>query len=97
MTETFHEVSVTRSRRVRRCTWCARKIEQGEAYKIGDIVSLKKWDVTEPPWKAFGEGRITALKECRSQSGVVATIESASRRVMTGMDIAWLTHVETAE
>jgi len=66
-------------------------------FSIGDIVSLEKWDVTNPPGYAFGEGRITALSEGRSQSGVVATIESASRRVMTGMDIAWLTLVEVAK
>jgi hypothetical protein len=71
--------------------------KQPEVFRIGDIVSLEKWDATNPARYAFGEGRITALKECRSQSGVVATIESASRRVMTGIDIAWLLHAETAE
>lgn len=33
MSEIFHEVSVTRSRRLRQCTWCAGRIEKGEAYR----------------------------------------------------------------
>ena len=63
-------------------------------FKIGDIVSLAKWDATVSERFVFGEGRITKLKESRSHSGVVATIESASRRVMTGVVISWLIHVE---
>lgn len=33
MAETFHSVSVTKSRRVRQCTWCGEQVKIGEPYK----------------------------------------------------------------
>ena len=33
MSETFHHNSVKRSRKERRCDWCAEKIEIGQAYE----------------------------------------------------------------
>ena len=65
--------------------------------KVGDIVSLAKWDATNPPGYAFGNGCIIALRKCRSQSGIVADIKTATNRVMTGLDVAWLTKVEADE
>ena len=84
-----------------RCRLIARidELEQrcSRLLKVGDLVSLVKWDQTNPPGYAFGEGRITSLSEGRSQSGIVANIKSATNRVMTGMDIAWLIKVEVTE
>lgn len=62
-------------------------------YKLYDVVTLERWDATEPHSKRFGEGKIIKLTKGRSQSGIVADIQNRSGRVLRGMDIAWLSLV----
>ena len=63
MAEAFHEVSVIRSRRLRRCTWCGESIPKGDPYKAyrfrdaGDI------------------GKVTLHPECYSAMQTMAEDE----------------------
>lgn len=63
-------------------------------FQVGDFVSLVLWDQQHPVTEAFGEGQITSLSAGRSQSGVVAKIRSQTNRVLTGIDISWLTKLQ---
>ena len=65
--------------------------------KVGDIVSLERWDATEPPKKRLGECRVTAIRNEQSQSGVVADVVNSRGVAHKGLDIAWLMPIVTAE
>ncbi len=62
--------------------------------KVGDYVTLEKWDATVPPYNRLGRCRIIALNPARSQSGILADVKNVAGKVYQGLDIAWLTEDE---
>lgn len=60
-------------------------------WKVGDQVSLDKWDATEPPWNQIGPATITKIEVGKQhcQSGIMATVRNAKGSEQT-LDIAWL-------
>ena len=38
-------------------------------FKVGDQISLRKWDQTVPPWERLGDSTVTSIEPWQSESG----------------------------
>ena len=63
MSDTFHEATVAKSRKVRQCTWCGEKINVGDPYEAYSF-------------RDGGDfGRVTMHPECHKAMGEVSREE----------------------
>ena len=62
--------------------------------KVGDRVSLVKWDATVPPNMHLGLCVIERLYNAKSQSGVLCEVMNDAGTISKGLDIAWLTELD---
>ena len=69
-----------------------RQTQYGPAYDIGDVVSLEKWDKTEPPHKRLGTCTVTGAWRGVCESGVVIEVTAADGRTKA-LDSRWLVPV----
>lgn len=59
-------------------------------FKVGEKVSLDRWDATEPPWNQIGDATITKITTGQySETGIMATVRNAKGSEQE-FDIAWL-------
>ena len=59
-------------------------------WRIGDVVSMCRWDATVPASDALGACTIVDLYPARSQSGMLATVRTLRGWEVCGLDVAWL-------
>ena len=61
-------------------------------FAAGDLVSLERWDATEPPWGKLGVCRVVSVENPARQhceSGVMVTVESKDGK-QRKLDSHWL-------
>lgn len=64
-------------------------------FKVGDQVSLEKWDATVPTEQRLGVCQITAIREdAFSVSGWSADITNTEGLAMKNMGTGWLTPID---
>lgn len=64
--------------------------QKGPCFKVGEKVSLDRWDATEPPWNQIGNAKIMKITTGqRCESGIMATVRNAKGSEQE-LDIAWL-------
>lgn len=58
--------------------------------RVNDIVSMERWDATEPPGKRMGPSRVSGIKEARCESGWMVAVESLRDGGRMWLDSNWI-------
>lgn len=58
--------------------------------RVNDIVSMERWDATEPPEKRMGPSRVSGLREARCESGWMVAVESLKDGSQMLVDANWI-------
>lgn len=59
-------------------------------FRVNDIVSMERWDATEPPGKRMGPSRVSGLREDRCESGWMVAVESLKDGRRMWLDSNWI-------
>lgn len=67
-------------------------MENAPRYKVGDLVSVAKWDATERPEVRIGSpAKVIGIDQCQCESGFLLALQGSNYGAKIQLDQGWVT------